>query len=151
MKKTSGKKPGFSLVELLAVITIAGILASFAIPAYYSFLQRGYVADATSSLTRLANQLESSFLDSRNYANAQGQCAVPTDDTSDYFDIQCAITGQGLNQYLLSATTTARFDQEKTYVYSLDNNGRRQTRVFINNSETAHHECWLVSNNGACI
>ena len=45
---------GFSLLELLVVLTIFGLLLSVAVPSYQKYTYRGYRADAVRSLLAIA-------------------------------------------------------------------------------------------------
>ncbi|MFT7773234.1 type IV pilin protein [Roseateles sp.] len=49
---------GFSLIELMVVLVIAGIIAAIAYPAYTSQLQRGRRADAIAALTAVMQAQE---------------------------------------------------------------------------------------------
>lgn len=48
-------KKGFSLVELMVVITIIAILVSIGVPIYNSYLLRNHRSEATSELLSAAN------------------------------------------------------------------------------------------------
>ena len=51
MKKIKQKvQEGFTLVEILIVVVIVGILATIAIPAYFSYVERAYASDAKTQI-----------------------------------------------------------------------------------------------------
>lgn len=51
------RKQGFSLIELLIVVTIIGILAAIAYPSYTSYLVRANRADVQSEMLRIGGLL----------------------------------------------------------------------------------------------
>jgi prepilin-type N-terminal cleavage/methylation domain-containing protein len=60
---------GFSLVEMLVVVVVAATLASFAIPAYRSYIVRGCRTDALLSLEQVASAQEQYFFQFNNYSS----------------------------------------------------------------------------------
>lgn len=86
---------GFSIVELMIVITIVGILSSLAIPAYTGYTRQADRAAAQSDVYELAQIMERGFTENRAY-NAAG------------FDL---------------TNTLAQFnsDSPQRYVYSVEN------------------------------
>lgn len=63
---------GFTLVELLIVITILGILASIALVAFRSAQTRGRDAQRKSDLKQMNSALELFYADYQKYPNAVG-------------------------------------------------------------------------------
>ena len=47
---------GFTLVEILIVVVIVGILATIAIPAYFSYVERAYASDAKTQIKTLLEE-----------------------------------------------------------------------------------------------
>ena len=52
------KEKGFTLIELMIVIAILGVLASFAIPIYNDYVTRTQVAEAIELLSGLKNPIQ---------------------------------------------------------------------------------------------
>ena len=100
---------GFTLIELMVTIAIVAILAAVALPAYTSYVQRGKITEATSTLSELRLRAEKYFADNRSYqpnppsGTTAGfnqtvtgtqyftyACTAPTNDT-----FACTATGLG--------------------------------------------------------
>ena len=63
------KVHGYTLVELMAVVTILGILAAISIPMYKGYVYRSKASEATGSLLEIKNRQESYYSDTQSYLN----------------------------------------------------------------------------------
>ena len=66
MKNINSK--GFTLIEVMIVVTIPGIVAAIATPSYIEYVRKGKRADAKVELFRLAQMQESYFVQNLSYA-----------------------------------------------------------------------------------
>lgn len=98
---------GFSLVELLIVVSIIGILAAIAIPQFSSYRQKAYDSAAKSDLANLAQMQDYYYVNGETY----------TADTGD-------LTG-----WLASGSVTV-------IVVSADKNAWKATAKHANGSQT---------------
>lgn len=86
---------GVTLIELMITVAIIGILAGVAYPAYTSYVQRGYRADAQAKLMDIANQQQQYLMNTRAYVSvAVDSCqssvfALPSSLSSRY---SCSIS-----------------------------------------------------------
>lgn len=70
MRNLSQLKPrGFTLIELMVALAIAGILAAIAYPAYTKQMQKGRRADALATLTAIMQAQERYRANVSNYAS----------------------------------------------------------------------------------
>ena len=60
---------GFSLTELMIVVALISILASFALPSYRQHVIRSHRTDATSALLRLAADQEKFYIQNNRYGS----------------------------------------------------------------------------------
>lgn len=58
---------GFTLLELLVVLTIIGILSAITVPQYNAYKRRGFDARALSDLRNVAIAEEAHFMDEEEY------------------------------------------------------------------------------------
>jgi type IV pilus assembly protein PilA len=70
---------GFTLLELLVVLSIVGVLTATAIPAYRDYKARGFDFRALSDLRSLAIAQEANFIDQETYLSCSnaGCLALP--------------------------------------------------------------------------
>lgn len=90
---------GFTLMELMVVITIIGVLASIAIPAAKGILDRAHQAVARNSATQLKNAITAYYTEYRRY---------PTRDTGPEYAANPILSDHTLMDILLSSKAEQR-------------------------------------------
>ena len=69
---------GFTLVELLIVVTLVGILAAVALPSYRNHVLRTHRTVAKTALVDLASRQESFYVDRKAYSSALSDFGLQT-------------------------------------------------------------------------
>lgn len=85
---------GFTLIELMVAVVVAGILAAVAYPSMMSLIQRGRRADAIAALTAVVQAQERFRSNSNAYAASLGDDGLKLDGAlakmSKYYDFTLA-------------------------------------------------------------
>ena len=144
---------GFSLIELMIVVTIVGILMAIAVPNYTDYLIKGRIAGASSGLSTRRVQMEQWFQDNRTYVGAV--CPVAADTTSsEFFDFSCV---SGATTFVWTATGKARM---AGFTYTVDQNGNKSSAI-VAPAPTSWRAtspiapavtggCWITNTGGSC-
>lgn len=148
MRKTAG----FTLIEVLIVVTLIAILTAIALPSYQDYVRRSKITEATSNLSDVRLRLEKFYADNRRYGTA-GVCGVPMPAATDqrYFTITCVSAnpaGAGDQTYVVTAAGVAT--QGMTgFTYTLNESNTRGSTFTVagwNNSAT----CWVSKKGESC-
>lgn len=98
---------GFSLMELLVVVTIIGILASIAMPAYNEYVSRARRASGKAGLNHLSQFLERYYTQNGRYRDSLGNypALVPDSEAAKYYTFTLdTATVNSDTEYKLKAT-----------------------------------------------
>lgn len=115
LRRGAAREQGFTLIELMIVVTVAAILASVAMPAYTRMINKSRAKDAAADLAALGLNLENRFQLQLSYpVNAAGTVVGTT--TASTFTGWAATQGNYFSytlasdagSYTLTATGTGR-------------------------------------------
>jgi type IV pilus assembly protein PilE len=161
---------GFSLVELLLVVTLVGILAAVAIPSYNAYIVRGQRSAAKATLTQASQFLERNYTVNGCYNFATpGECQagagvplvlpaslqkVPVDGNLVTYTVALSypVSAGGTTGFLVTATpcgettctagtSNTTFDDPDCGALSLDNTGAKNAGGTIGAAGTPE-KCW---------
>jgi len=131
---------GFTLAELLTVVTIIGILSAVGIPAYSDYVTRTKIAEATSALSDGRIKMEQYFQDNRTYIGGPAPAATT------YFTYSSTVpTAPTISTYTITATGIGSM---VGWGFSIDQaNSKKSTAVpgaWLPASTTVPVSCWVV-------
>ena len=142
---------GFTIIEIMIVVTMVAILASIAIPQYTQYVLRAKIQEATSTLLAQRVKLEQFFQDQRTYA---GACAAgttaPLPGGLKYFAIACPVlTNVG---YAVTATGNCGVGDSSMcgFQYSIDQGNNRITVAVPAGWNLPAGNCWVTRQGGQC-
>jgi type IV pilus assembly protein PilE len=123
---------GFTLIELMVVVAIITLLASFAIPSYTQYVVRSHRTAAKQFILSVASKQEQYILDARQYATAifgPGVTSLnmaPPQETNRY-DFALAACAAPCTTYTITATPKAAFLPAQAGDLTLDNLGTKSS------------------------
>jgi type IV pilus assembly protein PilE len=133
---TARRTGGFTLIELMIVVTVIAILAGIAYPSYQSYLVRGSREACKSELLQLQNLQEKIYLNSNAYAVSltlayngrnDGGLGVTSAKTSDNkYNLTISPTsGTTVQSYTITATPVTGMSQASDGNITVASDGTR--------------------------
>jgi type IV pilus assembly protein PilE len=122
---------GFSLIELMIALGIAGVLSGIALPTYQQTLQRSQRQDARIALLRIQQFQERHFAEHLRYA---ARLAVPADPESlgidsvsdgGRYELSLQSNAEGLGYTALARARGRQAGDRDCALLTLDQSGRR--------------------------
>ena len=139
---TGKRTGGFTLIEVVITVGIVAILAAIAIPAYGTYVMRGRIPEATSTLGAKQVEMEQFFQDNRTYASAPG-CS---NTNNRYFDFSC--TAATATAYTLRAVGKGPMSG---FTFTVDQANSKQTAAVPSGwTQPSPNNCWVTKKGGQC-
>jgi type IV pilus assembly protein PilE len=135
---------GFTLVELLITLVIAGILATIAVPSYQNHVQKARRADAYSCLLDAAQRQENFFYQNNRYTSNIAELGLPNANcgAGAHYTLAAAAGSSGSinTSYLLTASraSAAQLADTKCGDLTLNSAGAKGNA----NASRPASECW---------
>lgn len=140
---------GFTLVELMIVVTILGIIAAFAIPSYQAHVTKSRRADAKATLLSLAQAMEAQYTNTMDYTKASLGSAstdifpaeAPLDSKEKFYDLSIDANETTPRYFLIWATvkTGSALTDDDCHAFWLDSGGKRGAFDVNGNAQA---QCW---------
>ena len=127
---------GFTLIELMVTVAVAGVLASVALPSYNGYIQRSRVPAAMEGLSAYYTRMEQRYQDVGNYGTVGTTCGVGVPTVSN-FTVSCATAGSAQN-YTATATGSGPM---AGYTFTITHAGARATPAHPKGSNLT---CWTM-------
>ena len=118
---------GFTLIEVMIVVTVIAILAAIALPSYNNYLRKGRRADAQAAMTDIASRQQQYLMDARAYAPDIATLGfTPQTSVTDWYGAPVITTAGPPPSFTVTLTPIAGKDQVKDGVLTLTSTGSKK-------------------------
>jgi type IV pilus assembly protein PilE len=126
---------GFTLMEVIVVVTMLAILAAIAIPNYSEYIRRGHRSAAQAYLLDLASRQVQFYLDRRVFAdNVAALNLTAPAEIANRYNVAIAVVAGPPAGFTITATPTGSQTGDRCGVLTIDQTGLR--------GATATTGCW---------
>ncbi|MBF0435562.1 MAG: prepilin-type N-terminal cleavage/methylation domain-containing protein [Magnetococcales bacterium] len=120
------KSQGFTLVELMVVVTIISLLVAFALPSYSSSVRKSRRSDAQQLMVNMANRQEQYLMDALSYTSSLTTLNFSADSwtctasacSNSYYSVAVAASSGPPPSYTITATPSGSQLQDGTLTLS---------------------------------
>lgn len=150
------KQKGFTLIELMMVVTIIGILSAIAYPSYQEAVKKSRRSDSKGALLGLANAMERHFTENSSYCGAgttnSTECSAaatglptiyatssPIGGSTAYYNL--TISAATATSYTLSATPINAQANDYCGTLTIDETGNKDI-TNAPSDDITKSDCW---------
>lgn len=152
------RQKGFTLIELMIVVSIVAILAAIAMPAYSNYVKRGKATEATAQLGDMRVKLEQWYQDNRTFATGcvdSSAAALPGHPGGAgvrYFVYTCPVLTA--TTYTVQADGPGATDPSMVgFSYTIDQAAAKTTTLTTASgwvTATTTYNCWITRKGDSC-
>ena len=118
---------GFTLIEVIIVVAIAGILLAIGIPSYQNYVIRGNRASAQSFITDLANKETLYLQTARAYGLMTDLGVTPPSNVSKFYTVTITTSVGPPPGFLITATPVSGMQSSDGWI-ALDQDGTKTSQ-----------------------
>ena len=155
-RQRSNRMPGFTMIELLIVVTIVGILAAIALPMYFEQVTRSKITDGVAKLGSYQAKMWDYYNDHAStfvnppLSNTCGLAAAPV-NPDDYFTITCGGPPVPTDTTFTVRATGIAAKGMGGFTYSItQTNAKATVSVPAGWSLPVPNTCWATRKDGSC-
>jgi type IV pilus assembly protein PilE len=145
MKNTYSIQAGFSLLELLIVITVIAIITSIAVPGWRAHVLASRRTEAVAMLMQIATRQEQYRIQQHYYAATQELTSAPPGglgvvNTANRYILTAAASDHGFTAFATVNVKGTQADDQVCWLFGIDETGRRWSENNTGAITTAR--CW---------